>query len=313
MGRKSLVSLCVVAQLSGWMAACDSSGDSGAQGALAETSGAAGGVSSQSADPLAGAYLAGAGIGVSNLDMSQEFYVSVFGMSLRYELPVPGYVNERVLYFPNGQGSDVVLMNFIDGLPHNYTNNPAKLVFYVPSATSIVEAIRARGLAIVAEPTPQAAFANTVIGFARDPDGYTLEIIESPGLQMPFLGAIGLGVSDLDRAKAFYTQVLGMQPMGDLLQVPGVWDEWILQHPSGMGSALVLLHYTDGQPHNYTGNPLKTAHFVADSAALTTRVEQAGLPILSPPMVFDVLGTQAKIGLASDPDGYTVEMVTVLP
>lgn len=290
--------------------ACGDASTNGTAGAGQSVAGAA----SPTGDPLAGAYLAGAGIGVTDLDMSQEFYETVFGMALRYELPVPGYVNERVLYFKGGQGADqgadVVLMNFIDGMPHNYTNNPDKLVFYVPSATTIVEAIRARGLAILSEPAPQAAFGNTVIGFAHDPDGYILEIIESPQLQVPLLGAIGLGVSDLDAAKAFYTNVLGMQPMGDLLQVPGVWDEWILQHPSGMGSALVLMSFTDGMPHNYTNNPVKTVHFLADAAGATARVEQAGLPILSQPMVFDVLGTKALIGLARDRDGYTLELVT---
>jgi catechol 2,3-dioxygenase-like lactoylglutathione lyase family enzyme len=284
----------------------DSAANVGAQtvagtGAAASSDGEAG---------LAGAYLAGAGIGVSDLEKSQEFYVSVLGMSLRYELPVPGYVNERVLYFKDSRGSDVVLMNFIDGQQHNYLNNPAKLVFYVPSATTVIEAIRARGLAIVSEPTPQAAFDNVVIGFARDPDGYVLEIIESPQLTVPYLGAIGLGVSDLDKAKDFYTRVLGMMPMGELLVVPGVWDEWILQHPSGMGSALVLMRYSDGVPRNYTNNPLKTAYFLADAAAVSARVGREGLPILTPPTVFDVLGTKALISLARDPDGYTVELVT---
>jgi lactoylglutathione lyase len=154
---------------------CMACNDGSAANVGAQTAAGASAAGAQAASPaLAGAWLAGAGIGVTDLDKSQEFYVTVFGMALRYELPVPGYVNERVLYFNDSQGSDVVLMNFIDGQPHNYLNNPAKLVFYVPSAKSVVEAIRARGLAILSEPTPQAAFANTVIGFARDPDGYIL-------------------------------------------------------------------------------------------------------------------------------------------
>jgi catechol 2,3-dioxygenase-like lactoylglutathione lyase family enzyme len=262
------------------------------------------------ADPLAGAYLAGAGIGVTDLEKSQEFYTAVLGMALRYELPVPGYANEKILYYKDSKGADVVLINFTDGATHNYINNPAKLVFYVPSASTVIEAIRARGLAIVSEPTPQAAFNNTVIGFARDPDGYILEIIEQPGLAVPYLGAIGLGVADLDKAKDFYTRVLGMVPMGDLLVVPGVWDEWILRHASGMGSALVLMKYTDGMPRNYTNNPLKTVHFLADAKALTAKVEAEGLPILTQPTVFDVLGTKSLIGMAKDHDGYQVEMVT---
>jgi hypothetical protein len=72
----------------------------------------------------------------------------------------------------------------------------------------------------------------------------------------------------------------------------------------------VLMHYTDGGTHNYTNNPVKTVHYVADSKALTASVEQAGLPILSQPMTFDAMGTKALIGLARDVDGYTLELVT---
>jgi lactoylglutathione lyase len=147
-------------------------------------------------------------------------------------------------------------------------------------------------------------------GFGRDPDGYALEIIDSPGLAQPYLGAIGFGVNDLDKAKDFYSRVLGMHTVGDLITVPGVWDELLLQYEGDQGSALVLMHYTDGSQRNYTNNPMKSVHFVPDSAALTAKVAAEGLPILSQPMVFDVLGTKALIGLARDPDGYTLEMVT---
>lgn len=257
------------------------------------------------------AYLGAGGIGVTDLDASQAFYAEVFGMSLRYALPVPGYVDERILYFKDGnKGSDVVLMHYTDGREHNYKGNPVRLVFYVPNAKTVVEAIRARGLRVITEPAPMAAFNNTVIGFGLDPDGYGLEIIEASTLTQPYLGAIGLGVADLDKAKAFYTGVLGMEQMGDPISVPNVWDELIFRYPSGKGSSVVVMHYTDGREHNYLNNPVKSVHFVADSKALTGKVEQAGLPILSQPNTFEVMGTKALIGLARDPDGYTVEMVT---
>ena len=258
----------------------------------------------------AGPYLGAAGIGVSDLNRSFDFYTNVVGMTLRYELPVPGYVNEKVLYFKDSKGSDVVLMSYIDGKPRNYANNPVKLVFYVPSASALIEKIRARGLPILSEPAPQAAFNNTVIGFARDPDGYILEIIEQPQLAVAYLGAIGLGVSDLDKAKDFYTRVLGMVPMGDLLKVPNVWDEWILQYPGGKGSAVVLLHYTDGREHDYTNVPVKTVHFVPDAKAAAENVAKEGLTILSAPMTFMVQGVNALIALARDADGYVLELVT---
>lgn len=260
-----------------------------------------------------GAYLGAGGIGVSDMARSFDFYTNVMGMTQRYELMVPNYAYEKILYFKDSKGSDVVLMSFNDGAMRNYTNNPVKLVFYVPSAKNIIEAIRARGLPVLSEPAAQAAFGNTVIGFARDPDGYILEIIESPQLSVPYLGAIGIGVADLEKSRDFYTRVLGMKPMGELISVPNVWDEWVLQYPSGKGSAVVILHYTDGRPHNYLNNPIKTVHFVPDSRGLSESVQREGLPLLAAPTMYNVQGVDALIGLARDPDGYQLEMVTTKP
>jgi catechol 2,3-dioxygenase-like lactoylglutathione lyase family enzyme len=262
----------------------------------------------------AAAFIGGAGIGVADLDVSFEFYSTVFGMELRYELAVPGYANEKIIYFKGGtKGSDVVLINFTDGRPHNYAKNPVKLVFYVPNAKQTIEAIRGKGFEVLSEPTPQPAFMNAVVGFGRDPDGYILEIIEQPTLTGPYLAAFGIGVSDLDKTKDFYTRVMGMVVMGSLIKVPNVWDEWILQHKSGKGSALVLLHFTDGSARNYKDNPIKTAHFVEDARALAAKVEQEGITLMSQPMTFPVQGTNALISLARDPDGYGVELITTLP
>jgi hypothetical protein len=54
-------------------------------------------------------------------------------------------------------------------------------------------------------------------------------------------------------------------------------------------------------------------HFVPDSRALTESVQREGLPILSPPTMYNVQGVDAVIGLARDPDGYQLEMVTTKP
>jgi catechol 2,3-dioxygenase-like lactoylglutathione lyase family enzyme len=255
-------------------------------------------------------YLGAAGIGVSDLDASFKFYTEIVGMTLRYELSVPNYADEKILHFENGKGSDVVLMGFTDGIPRNYTKNPVKLVFYVPSASALVEAIRGQGLEVLSEPAAQAAFGGTIVGFARDPDGYILEIIEDTTLQVPYLGAVGLGVSDLARSKDFYTRLLAMHNEGDLLSVPGVWDEWIMKHEAPKGSAVVLLHYTDGSDRNYMNVPVKTVHFVPDVQAVVDALMREGLPILSPPSMFTVQGTNALIALARDPDGYVLELIT---
>jgi catechol 2,3-dioxygenase-like lactoylglutathione lyase family enzyme len=255
-------------------------------------------------------FFAAGAIGVSDLDRSFDFYSRVLGMTLRYEQTIEGLANQKVLHFPNGKASDVVLMNYVDGQPHNYSRNPVKLVFYAPSATALIERIRTEGLQILAEPVAQAAFGNVVVGFARDPDGYVLEFIEDDSLTVPYLGATGIGVSDLDRSIDFYTRVLHMEAQGGVIQVPNVWDEIILLYPSGKSSALVLLHYTDGSTRNYANNPVALVHGVTDVRATVADIEREGLAVLSQPAIVDRNGTPTVVGRVRDPDGYTLEFVT---
>jgi catechol 2,3-dioxygenase-like lactoylglutathione lyase family enzyme len=255
-------------------------------------------------------FLAAGAIGVSNMARSFDFYTRVLGMALRHEGSIPGFVKQRVLHFPAGKASDVVLMEYVDGQPHNYTRNPVKLVFYAPSASALIEAIRNEGLQIIAEPAVQPAFGNVVVAFARDPDGYVLEVVEDSASPVPYLGAIGIGVSDLDRSTDFYTRVLHLEPRGSVIQIPNVWDEIILRYPNSKGSAIVLMHYTDGSTRHYTNNPVKLALGVTDTPSTLGDIEREGLDVLAPPALIDRNETQTEIALARDPDGYTLELVT---
>jgi catechol 2,3-dioxygenase-like lactoylglutathione lyase family enzyme len=245
-------------------------------------------------------FLAAAAIGVSDMDRSFDFYTRVLGMALRQERAIDGFVKQKVLHFAGGKASDVALMSYVDGQPHNYTRNPVKLVFYAPSARALIDAIRGEGLQIIAEPSAQPAFDNAVVAFARDPDGYVLEIVEDAASSVAYLGAIGIGVSDLERSTEFYTRVLHLETRGGVIQIPGVWNEVILRYPNSRGSAVVLMHYTDGTARNYTNNPVQLAFGVSDTASSLAAIEREGL---------EVLETQIGLALARDPDGYTLELV----
>lgn len=120
--------------------------------------------------------LAAMGIGVSDLEVSAKFYRDTLGMKeiAHYNL---SYMNEIVLAFPNG-GSAVVLMHWIDGSERNYKDNPIKLVLRVPDPVATAAKIRADGHEIVREPTPAEAVGGAVVGFAKDPDGYLIELLE---------------------------------------------------------------------------------------------------------------------------------------
>lgn len=259
--------------------------------------------------PLLGAV----GIGVTDLARSFSFYTEVLGMQLGYDLNVPGYADEKIMVFKGSKGASVVLMKYTDGIERNYRNNPIKLVFYVPNAAEVLARVEAAGYDVPEPATPRPAFNNTIVGFGRDPDGYLIEVVENPALEVPVMAAVGIGVQDLTVSQAFYEKMFEMKILGGLIQVPNRWDEVILRHSVAGGASIVPMHWTDGTSPNYKNVPVKLVHYVPDMRATTEAIRSAGLKVLTEPKEYNVHGTKALIALARDPDGYVMELVTRLP
>lgn len=116
--------------------------------------------------------------------------------------------------------------------------------------------------------------------------------------------AAGIGVSDLDRSVDFYTRVLGMTKM-QTFSLPHM-EEVVVGYPGS--AAVVLMHYTDGSSPNYRDNPVKLVFKVGDAAALAEAIRADGCAIQSEAAPFEELKT--VVVLASDPDGYTVELLS---
>lgn len=130
---------------------------------------------------MASTYIGALGIGVSDLEKSTDFYTRIIGMKKLQSLNLP-HMNEEVLGF-EGRGASLVLMNYIDGSNPNYKDNPIKIVIYVPDAAAIIEVIRAEGFDIVKEPEPLEKLNIAALAFAKDPDGYLVELIQKPPKQ----------------------------------------------------------------------------------------------------------------------------------
>lgn len=124
-----------------------------------------------------------AGIGVADLDRSVDFYTRVMGMQSLRVIDLP-YLKEVVVgYAAQGfeRGSRVVLMHWIDESRRGeeYRDLPVKLVFQVKDTVAVIERLRAEGCEIIREPgQSRAANSKAVIGMAKDPDGYVLEILQ---------------------------------------------------------------------------------------------------------------------------------------
>ncbi len=122
-------------------------------------------------------FLTAVGIGVSDLERSTAFYRDVLGMRKvrTFELD---YMDE-VMLAHEGRNA-VILMHYKDGSVRNYRDNPVKLVFYVTDPAALAAKVRADGLEVTHEPTPNAGLGGAVICLAKDPDGYVIELIQRP-------------------------------------------------------------------------------------------------------------------------------------
>lgn len=122
-------------------------------------------------------FLTAVGIGVSDLKRSEDFYARVLGMK-RTGVFKLDYMDE-VMLAHEGR-SAVVLMHYTDGSARNYRDNPVKLVFYVTDPKRLIEAIRAEGLEVTREAAPIDSLGGAMVGLAKDPDGYVIELIQAP-------------------------------------------------------------------------------------------------------------------------------------
>lgn len=123
-----------------------------------------------------------------------------------------------------------------------------------------------------------------------------------------YLGATGIGVSDLARSAEFYKTALGLQQT-QTFKLPYM-DEIVLAHEGR--TAVVLMHWTDGSNPNYRDLPVKLVFYVTDPTAVAARIRAFGCEVTREPAPIETLGG-AVVGLCKDPDGYVVELLQAPP
>jgi lactoylglutathione lyase len=122
-------------------------------------------------------FLTAVGIGVSDLARSADFYKRVLGMREMQTFKLP--TMDEIVLAHEGRNA-VILMHYTDGSARTYKDNPVKLVFYVTDPAGLVNRIRAEGLEITQEAAAVESMGGAMIGLAKDPDGYVIELIQAP-------------------------------------------------------------------------------------------------------------------------------------
>lgn len=126
---------------------------------------------------LSAPFISAAGIGVSDLDAAEDFYTRVLGMEFSETIDVPGYMDEIVLNSPGKEMPNIVLMHWEQ--ERNYTDVPVKIVLNVDNAMEFASVIGQEDPdKIVFAPQTLDDFYGATIGFAKDLDGYLIEILQ---------------------------------------------------------------------------------------------------------------------------------------
>ncbi|MEH6801018.1 MAG: VOC family protein [Halopseudomonas sabulinigri] len=252
-------------------------------------------------------YLRAAAVGVADLDAALKIYTEGLGMREVERVTRDDRI-EVVLESADKRGSYVVLMSYTDGVGRNTQQSPGKLVFYAKDPAAFATRFALAGGRITVPPAPQASVGGIVVGFGRDQDNNLIEITGSDDAKDSYFSAFGIGVSDLDTARDFYVDTLGFEE-SQFLQIPGQYDEYILTSPVPGGSALVLMHWTNATPRNYTDNPVKLELAAAQPERLSDAITAAGQTVTQEPAPSAEADlNKALVGYASDADGTLLEI-----
>lgn len=208
-------------------------------------------------------------LGVSDLDMSLPVYQN--GLDMRIVDNITTDNSRRITLESPGsplQEATLTLIEFTDGLGRNLQDNPGKIVFYTPDAEALANQFERSGGVVTLHPEEQPGFG--VVGFGRDPDNNLIEIVESSDVPLIMLGAVGIGVSNLDEARDFYRDQVGLTER-QFLDIES-YDEYIMGTPEGRRSlSLVLMHWKDDVERRYQGNVTRVRLISEDPEEVTER------------------------------------------
>ncbi|MGM0569495.1 VOC family protein [Marinobacter sp.] len=207
-------------------------------------------------------------LGVSDLDMSLPVYRDGLGMEVVEEAETDTSVRVTLASPVSPFDATLTLIEFTDGLGRNLQDNPGKIVFFTSDATALANRFANAGGVVTLPPENQGEFG--VVGFGRDPDRNLIEIAEASPTGATYLAAVGVGASDLDAAREFYEERVGLTERRFLSTER--YDEYIMGTPEDRPSlSLVLMHWTDDSEPRYRYNETRVQLISEDPEEVVER------------------------------------------
>jgi len=227
---------------------------------------------------------------------------------------VPGaQLQVQIFRFPGAFGFELTHFGNIElkegGQPRVTDPGAASLTILVRDLKTVLSAIEKAGAPVVT----RQEHSITV----RDPDGYPIEVQQVPvASDAPATGNIlgasmNLAVSDLERTRRFYHDLLGFELTGEMEfagdsrqlagNVPGTKARIAFHEFKGIKRTPFHLRVPD------PGCPAIALH-VADLDGLLSRMNAAGVKIVSAGGVPAKFGPTIRNIFVEDPDGFKIEL-----
>lgn len=242
---------------------------------------------------------------VGDMQKHIDFYTKAFGMKLlrQRDIPEEKYTNAFLGFGPETS-------NFAVELTYNYGVDSYDIGeafghFAIASTdvAALVEAARAAGGTVTREAGPVKG-GSTIIAFVKDPTGYLWELIQRPAASPEPLAQVMLRVGDLERSKAWYRDVLGMNIIRTRDNPDNKYTLAFAGYGTEEDSTVVELTYNYGvSSYANKGNAYaQVALSTRDVYKTAEAIRAAGGTITREPGPLPGLGT--KILACTDPDGW---------
>ncbi len=281
------------------------------------------------------------GVTVSDLDKSVAFYRDLMHMKLERTYEVAGKALEEATGFPgahikvailNSEGNFLKLIQYLS--PEGKKSFEAKvcdvgashLAMGVDNVQETYEELRAKGVKFMSSPIyPYPDNQKVFFTYMLDPDGMMVELhrgVDQEG-RTAFTWHHSYTVSDMDRALAFYRDILGLkalrtrQPKGKGIEqgmrLSGI-DFTLIHMGLDLDESLELFHFV--HPKGKQQSELRLcdvgcSHVAFDVDDIQQAYEEfhaKGAKFISPPVHLTAEGQEVTMAYILDPDNNVVEL-----
>jgi glyoxylase I family protein len=257
------------------------------------------------------------GLSTLQLDAAKDFYRDLMGFE-----ELPGLSMGEIGRMARLRAGDHVIKLYefsrsperVEG-GTDKANGMRLLAFILDDFEAVIARLDANGHAYNPLPLPDSSPLR--VAFTSDADGNALELVglkKRPSASFKTRMQVGLTVSDVQRSRRFYGELLGLKEEPEMKLPASMGTVGNVRYGYQLGTTTIKfwskgeLPTTAGAPARYTGIRLITAH-VEDTDVVHAQLKSRGVDIKVPPHDFQGL---SRVLFITDPDGNFIEFASPL-